>query len=142
MEAARIGADGVRRAAIAPVYVHLRSAWLVGHDIGLIAELMRSLERDEAQLLSSVSLSKSRKVGDVGAAQMAESLPVSLTELGLVGCGIGDSGGKAVLEWMRRTTRLDTLCIEGNQFSSNVTRDFKSSAPTCSTTMQRRPGDQ
>jgi hypothetical protein len=117
----------------AHIDLHLRSAALEERDIALIAEVMRGLDDDEARFLSSFSLSYNGGVGDEGAVRMANSLPVSLPELGLVGCAIGNRGGEALLGWLEQTTRMRMICIEGNQFSNTIAKGFRAVA-------RNRPG--
>lgn len=59
-------------------------------------------------------------LGDVGAITMAQSFPPTIRGLGLVNCGIGGAGGKAVLGWAEYATGLRILCIEENQISEGI----------------------
>jgi hypothetical protein len=59
-------------------------------------------------------------IGDEGARALARSLPDTLRELGLVGCGIKDTGGEAILRWAYKSSRLRMICIEQNPFSERL----------------------
>lgn len=54
---------------------------------------------------------------------LVKTLPPTLTEIGLVDCGIGDKGGDALL-WLAETfLKLQGLCIEKTASRMNVTLD-------------------
>ena len=67
-----------------------------------------------------MSLSYNDAIGDTGAIAMAQSLPPTLHEVGLVNCGIGDAGGEALLRWAKNATGLRILCIEENNISEGI----------------------
>ena len=106
------------------VDLHLRAAGLSPAHVEHLAAAMQSLTGPEASCLSSLSLSYNPQIGDAGVLRLTQALPRNLPELGLVGCQIGDSGGDALLAWVRQTTRLTMLCIEGNHFSSDLKERF------------------
>jgi hypothetical protein len=112
------------------ISLHLRSAGINGTHADIIANALLSLSQEEASSLRSFSLSFNLEIGDKGALAIARSFPLTLRELGLVGCGIGDRGGKALLQRARQASRLRMLCIEDNQFSQKVTEQFKELAQT------------
>jgi hypothetical protein len=112
------------------VALHLRSAGLTAANVARIAEALRSLTETEASLLTSLSFSYNKAIGDAGAMAIARALPRSLPELGLVGCKIGDAGGQAVLDWAARATRLTLLCVEGNEYSQDIRARFRDLART------------
>ncbi len=90
-----------------------------------IIEIANILQHDNDNTLRSISFSYNPLIGDEGAALLANSFPISINEIGLVGCGIGDIGAIEILHWMKKSTTLKMICIEGNNFSDNVKRDFK-----------------
>ncbi len=104
---------------------HIRSAELDVAATSIIAAALRSLSETEASYLASLSLSYNQGIGDAGAVHLAHALPQGLRELGLVGCGIGDQGGEALLQWARQAPRLRMMCIEGNSFSRTLTERFR-----------------
>lgn len=63
-------------------------------------------------------------MGDLGTIALVENLPQSVVEMGLVGCGIGDEGGKALLNWMTQSPNLKMVCIENNDFSADMIKQF------------------
>ena len=56
---------------------------------------------------------------------LANALPKTLTELGLVGCSIGDQGGKEILEWAKYAGGLRLICIEENNISEELRNQFR-----------------
>ena len=74
--------------------------------------------------LSSISFSYNSALGDAGAKALAAHLPKSLTELGMVDCGLQDEGGLALLEWAKTAPKLRMICIEQNAFSEEARRAF------------------
>ena len=102
------------------IYFHLRHAALTASDALIIAEALKSLPRESHSSLVSMSLSYNDAIGDTGAIAMAQSLPPTLHELGLVNCGIGDAGGEALLRWAKNATGLRILCIEENNISEGI----------------------
>ena len=63
--------------------------------------------------------------GDQGAMTLANVLPKTLTEIGLVGCSIGDQGGKEILEWAKYAGGLRLICIEENNISEELRNHFR-----------------
>lgn len=103
---------------------HLRSAGINTSDVVTIAEALRALPNKEASSLVSLSLSYNEALGDAGAISLAHALPPTLRELGLVGCGIGDQGGEALLQWTKQAPHLRMMCIEENKFSYETRMQF------------------
>ena len=64
-------------------------------------------------------------MGDVGVKALVENLPKSLTEIGLVGCGIKDEGGQLVLGWIKTLPNLNVICIENNHFTETIKQSLK-----------------
>lgn len=108
----------------ANVYFHLRDAALNASDALIIAEALKSLPEASSSALASISLSYNRALGDAGAIAMAQSLPPTLRELGLVNCGIGDAGGEALLKWAQQAPGLRIMCIEDNNISQRIRLQF------------------
>ena len=104
----------------ANVSFHLRSAALNASDALIIAEALKSLPTEASSALASMSLSYNRALGDAGAIALAQSLPLTLRELGLVRCGIGDRGGEALLQWAKQAPGLRMMCIEENNISEGM----------------------
>ncbi|MFT4976329.1 MAG: hypothetical protein ACI8S6_002225 [Myxococcota bacterium] len=92
--------------------LHLRGAGLTAGDAVRLAAALR----EEGRAITSLSLSHN-PLGDAGTVALAGALPAGLRELGLVGCGIGDVGGEALLVWAQQARGLQMLCVEGNRFS-------------------------
>lgn len=90
-----------------------------------IIEIASILQHDNNNTLRSISYSYNPLIGDEGASLLANSFPKSINEIGLVGCGIGDAGAIEILHWMKKSTTLKMICIEGNNFSDNVKRDYQ-----------------
>lgn len=102
--------------------LHLRDLGLTQAKILAIAVALQSSNVP----IGSVSLGYNQAMKDAGAVALIEALPDSVFELGLVACGIGDEGGKKLLQWMQEnTTNLQMICIENNDFSDNLKMHFK-----------------
>lgn len=110
------------------ISLHLRSAGISRSDVVIIADALLSLTRDEALSLRSFSLSFNPEIGEAGALAIARSLPLTLRELGLVGCGIADRGGEALFQWAQQASRLQMICIEDNRFSQPLRAQFQALA--------------
>ena len=103
--------------------LHLRGAELNDTDAQVLAV---GIQRSGSGLsLKSFSASDNPDLGDVGVAALAEVFPDAMTDLGLVGCSIGDAGGQAILDWARSAPKLQMLCVERNRFSANMRSDFQ-----------------
>ena len=94
-------------------------------DVKLIANALDRTPVSELARLVSFSFSYNA-IGDDDASTVAASLPASLTELGLVGCSIGDQGGGAILEWAKYANGLRMICIEDNSMSDQMRKQFGS----------------
>lgn len=101
--------------------LHLRSLGLTSPTIYKIAVL---LKEENMPFLKSISFSYN-PIENEGAFLLADSLPSTLHEIGLVGCDIGDTGGKALLSWMQHSENLKMACIEQNNFSQGMKSEFQ-----------------
>ncbi len=102
---------------------HMRRSKLTLDHTALIARALTLLSDQERARLGSFSLSYN-DIGDQGAQVLAAALPETLSDLGLVGCSIGDKGGEAVLRWARRASGLRMICIESNALSKGLRDQF------------------
>jgi hypothetical protein len=105
--------------------LHLRNARITASDVKIIANALDKTPSSELARLGSFSLSYNT-IGDQGAMTLANALPKTLTELGLVGCSIGDQGGKEILEWAKNASGLRLICIEENNISEELRNQFRS----------------
>jgi hypothetical protein len=105
--------------------LHLRSAGLNEADARVLANVMLHADAGNVLLLKSFSASYNPDLGDVGAAALAEAFPETMTELGLVGCSVGDAGGSSILEWAQTAPDLRMICVEGNNFSAGMKSQFQ-----------------
>jgi hypothetical protein len=104
--------------------LHLRRAGLDEADARILAEGMLQQNDGAGRFLRSFSASYNAEFGDAGAAVLAAALPVTVAELGLVSCAIGDAGGRAILNWVQAATDLQMVCVEGNCFSAEMKSRF------------------
>jgi len=74
--------------------------------------------------IKSLSFSYNELIGDVGATIITQKIPASISELGLVGCAISDKGETVILNWMRTAQYLQMICIENNNFSDKLRKEF------------------
>lgn len=105
--------------------LHLRRAGLNSADAQVLADAMLRSDTGHGLYLGSFSASFNPDLGDSGAIALVRAFPETLKELGLVGCSIGDSGGRAILEWASTSPKLQMVCIEGNKFSSDMRSQFQ-----------------
>jgi hypothetical protein len=120
-------ADNFARSVVSSsiLNLHLRNARITASDVKIIANALDKTPSSELARLGSFSLSYNT-IGDQGAMTLANALPKTLTELGLVGCSIGDQGGKEILEWAKITSGLRLICIEENNISEELRNQFRS----------------
>ena len=100
--------------------LHLRSANLSSAQIERIAEAILAVHRQDGPALHSFSLSYNTHVKDQGMLSLVKMLPPTVTELGLVQCGIGDLGGEALVAWASGAPKVHMLCVEQNAFSTAI----------------------
>ncbi|MEQ9300974.1 MAG: hypothetical protein RIF33_20535 [Cyclobacteriaceae bacterium] len=105
--------------------LHFRSLGLSSVQVVSIAEAFEQDTEGTNHLIASVSFSYNRDLGDLGAAALAKNMPHSLQEIGLVACGIGDIGGLALLDWIKKSPQLRMVCIEQNSFSPELSAQFR-----------------
>ncbi len=116
----------VSRASNADYDLHLRNAGLGAVDAEIIAGALRETSLYEGPALRSFSMSYNPGLTDGGIVALAQAFPPTLTELGLVGCAIGDEGGAALLRWGQKAVGLRMICVEGNRFSVRIRQGFAS----------------
>ncbi len=104
------------------INLNLRNLRLDERDI---VDLMNVIEKANDNIsIKSISFSYNQRIGDVGATLMANKLPYSISQIGLVDCGIGDKGGTEILNWMRKSDNLQMICMEQNNFSDKLKMEF------------------
>jgi hypothetical protein len=104
--------------------LHVRRAGLDAEDARILADALRETDGFSGPVLRSFSASYNPDLTDAGVVALAEAFPATMTELGLVGCSIGDAGGLAILSWARTAAGTRMICVEANDFSANVKSDF------------------
>ena len=114
-------AESIEKMEVCPTVLHFRSLDLNATDAKAVAMILQ--QGKDAARIDSISFSYNL-IGDAGAIDLAQSLPLSVSEIGLVGCEIGDQGGKAILNWMQNTSNLQMICIEQNNFSECVKKEY------------------
>lgn len=98
----------------------------LGLSLPAIVSIADILKREkENQAITSISFSYNRLLGDAGAIALAQSLPDSIREVGLVDCRIGEKGGTALLDWIKEAPNLKMICVEQNQFSDALRMAFR-----------------
>ncbi len=120
-------ADGLEVSTGSPAGfdLHLRNAGLNAADAQVLASGMLRANARNGHFLRSFSASHNPELGDAGTAALAEAFPKTMTELGMVGCSVGDEGGRAMLEWARTAPELRMICVEGNAFSADMRLRFQ-----------------
>ena len=105
--------------------LHLRKLNLKHSELIAIPKALDEEKVKNNNVIKSISLSYNYLISDVGAASIVNSLPASIREIGLVDCGIGDKGAAALLDWMKTSTNLLTICVERNNFSEKLKMEFR-----------------
>ncbi|MFT6148120.1 MAG: hypothetical protein ACJAUH_000800 [Saprospiraceae bacterium] len=108
-----------------PRSLHLRSLDLNSENIISIASCFSQENTNNYNLIKSISFSYNTQMGNLGVTILAKNLPKSITEIGLVGCGISDSGGIELLNSMENMPNLQMICVEENHFSKEVSIKFR-----------------
>lgn len=108
-----------------PFSLHLRSAGLSFSDAKILANAVKQYASKNKQNLQSFSVSYNPSLGDEGVAVLIHSLPQTVSEIGLVGCGISDIGGQALLKWTSDNTQLNMICVEDNEISESTKMQFR-----------------
>ncbi|MEH6452632.1 MAG: hypothetical protein V7782_06255 [Psychromonas sp.] len=104
--------------------LHLRNANLNNEEIDLIAKAIKTVDVEGGPSLQSFSMSYSPNLRDHGVLSLVKTLPSTVTEIGLVQCGISDKGGEALLVWAAGAPKLHWLCVEKNYFSNKTKEQF------------------
>ena len=97
--------------------LHLRSANLGQAEATLIADAIEILHQNNVLNLQSVSFSHNPGITELGLKRLLEALPDHTTELGLVGCGLGDKSANNIALFLRRSNKPKMFCDESNNFS-------------------------
>ena len=105
--------------------LHLRDLELNLSDIQSIITCLKQERDSKHHQLKSISFSYNHLFGDSGAIALTKNLPETISEIGLVNCGISDAGGIELLNWMKNSTSLQMICIEQNNFSEKLRSEFK-----------------
>lgn len=122
LAASRLEAEGFEKSGFD---LHLRSGGLSADDALAIAAALAELGDHPASALRSVSISYNQDIGEAGAAALIRSFPATVTEIGMVGCDLGDESGEALLKFALSTPKLKMMCVEGNSFSPPMHQRFK-----------------
>jgi hypothetical protein len=97
--------------------LHLCSADLGQAEATVIADAIEILHQNNVLNLQSVSVSHNPGITELGLKRLLEALPDHTTELGLVGCGLGDKSANNIALFLRRSNKLKMVCDESNNFS-------------------------
>lgn len=82
------------------------------------------LDQEQEYRINSISFSHN-PIGDEGASIIANRLPDYIEEIGLVNCGIGDVGARAILEMLNELPELDMISIEANNLSDTLKLEYQ-----------------
>ena len=103
---------------------HLRNAGLDFKEVQIISNAMMKATKHGILNLKSFSLSYNPEITDQGVGLLVKAFPPQITELGLVGCDLGDEAGEGIYQYLENS-ELGLVCIEGNNFSSVLMDKFK-----------------
>jgi hypothetical protein len=105
--------------------LNLRSLSLKPNDIIALSAVLQEGKASTPDFIRSISFSYNKQIGDIGVSALVNSLPSSIGEIGLVDCGIGNKGGSEMLFWLKTLPHLKMICIEQNNFSSELKLKYK-----------------
>lgn len=117
-------AEIIERESSSESSLHLRDLALNSTNIIDIANCLNQKRDSGLHFLKSISFSYNPLLGDSGATVVIKNLPQSISEIGLVNCGISDLGGIEILNWMRNSPNLRMICMEQNNFSKKLKLEF------------------
>ena len=100
--------------------LHLRNAGLTGNDLRAIAMAIHTVHGTGIARLKSFSVSYNPRIDDADAVYLFKVLPNTVTEIGLVGCGLEDIAANAIQAWVKDASNLHWLCVEDNSFSEDA----------------------
>jgi hypothetical protein len=100
--------------------LHLRFGMLDSLDAKKISEALKSVHQNHNIRLTSFSVSYNPTLGQDGAKSILSSLPKNIGELGMVGCNLSDVTGSYIIEFIRKSKKLNMICIEENNFSQKM----------------------
>jgi len=103
---------------------HLRNAGLDFKEVQIISNAMMKATKHGILNLKSFSLSYNTEITDQGVGLLVKAFPPQITELGLVGCDLGDEAGEMIYQYLENSA-LELVCIEDNNFSSVLMDKFK-----------------
>ena len=104
--------------------LHLRNLNLKPNDVVAIAAILAQEKQNNNSFIKSISFSYNPFMGDTGAIYMINSLPESILEIGLVGCGITDLGGNEIFKWLKTSSQIQMICMEQNTISDELKTKF------------------
>lgn len=104
--------------------LNLRDLGLRATEAEQLALVLMDIEKNGSPKVDSISFSYNHFLKDEGAVTLIKSLPISTRELGFVDCGIEESGGRELLNWIKKAPNLSMLCAEQNSFSDQLKSEF------------------
>jgi hypothetical protein len=102
--------------------LEFRNLQLNIEELTIILNIINSFKKR----FSIKSISFNSKLGDKGAIFLANNLPNTVKNLGLVGCNVRDHGANSILTWIQNATSLQMICIENNAISNEVKQKYYS----------------
>jgi hypothetical protein len=118
-------AEQLTRKEIRSKALNLKSLDLQAHEVLEIAKALKDIDGQKGDYsLESISLSYNNVLNDEGVLTLLPNLPLSIRELGLVQCGIGEVGGRALLDWVVNAPNLEMICAEQNAFSHQLKLEY------------------
>jgi hypothetical protein len=91
-----------------------------------IASIMNKVtQTNKLKPVHSISFSYNPLLGDSGVISILNTMPKTIREIGLVDCGMTDLAGKELLKELQEYTNLKMLCIEQNNISDKIKKEFK-----------------
>jgi hypothetical protein len=104
--------------------LHFRDLNLNSSDVLEIVRIITKSNIDNNIKIESLSFSYNN-IMDEGIKYLLRYIPSSVSEIGLVNCGITDQGAKEIVNWLTNSNNsIKMLCVEQNEISESLKTKF------------------
>ncbi|MDA9973031.1 hypothetical protein N9E39_03425 [Candidatus Pelagibacter ubique] len=103
----------------------IRKANLNIKDAKNIATAIKKIDQNKGPQLGTISMSFNKDLKDEGVITILNHIPLTTSVIAFVECGITDKAGQAIIDWAAKTNNLNSIYIEGNDFSKDMEKKFE-----------------
>lgn len=108
------------------INLNLRNLDLKPMDMSAISDVFEREKDNILNFITSISISYNNLIGDEGVHHIIKSLPLSVYEIRLVDCRIGNKVGSNILNLIKKRPHLNMICIVQNNFSDELKNSIQS----------------